>query len=115
MAGKNQKTKAKKRVSHKKLSYNYKIFVHALNSFVALMIFINFAILFTGGWDDLRSVDILFLPIISIVAMVLSMINVQRHRSNGAELLCSIIALAASVLTVFIYFIYPAIIPLISA
>lgn len=66
-----------------------------------LIFFYNFALTFTGGWDDLNVSAVALSSAICLVALVVASINIMKFRAQNYELIAPLALLGLSALFYF--------------
>ena len=103
-----------KKNKNKQIQKNFRHAIAAVNVLVFIFVCFNAALLLTGGWDDISIVVVVLLPLCSLISLGLAMVNVAKYKSEGRELVASIVALACSALLAGFVLIHPVIIQMIA-
>lgn len=99
-----------RKTKNKQIQKNFRHTVVVINILVFIFVCFNSALLVTGGWDDISVGVVVLLPLVSLISLGLSMVNVAKFKSEGRELVASIVALACSSLLAGVIMIYPVLI-----
>lgn len=103
-----------KKNKNKQIQKNFRHAIAAVNVLVFIFVCFNAALLLTGGWDDISIVVVVLLPLCSLISLGLAMVNVAKYKSEGRELVASIVALACSALLAGFVLIHPVVIQMIA-